>query len=151
MNKGLYKKSTLLFIFLSPLLTISLTNNAWAEKRWYTDNQVAQGKPLYTQHCSKCHGENAEATPDWRKSDEKGNYPPPPLNGTAHSWHHPLPLLRLTIRNGGAKFGGKMPPFGNKLSAGEVDSIIAWFQSLWPDEAYKRWGSRGASQIPNLK
>ena len=144
------KQTTLPFILISSILTIGLVSTIWAEQpkqRWYTDNQVTQGKILYTEHCSKCHGENAEATPDWRKSDAKGNYPPPPLNGTAHSWHHPLPLLRLTIRNGGANIGGTMPPFDDKLSAKEIDSIIAWFQSLWPDEAYNRWISRRASQI----
>jgi len=144
------KKTAILFAIRSLLLSIGLISTAWAdtaEKRWYTSNQVAQGKALYSVYCAECHGINAEATPDWRKSDVNGSYPPPPLNGTAHAWHHPLPHLRLTIRNGGAQYGGKMPPFGDKLSINEIDSIIAWFQSLWPDEAYRRWLSRGASQI----
>jgi len=148
------KKISLPFALLSLLLSLVLIEIAWAETRgdrWYTHTQTTQGKTLYTQHCSKCHGKNAEATPDWRKPDTEGNYPPPPLNGTAHAWHHPLPLLRLTIRNGGARFGGKMPPFDDKLSTSEIDSIIAWFQSLWPDEIYKRWANRGASQISKPK
>lgn len=137
-------------IILMSLLATSLVNISWAEnseKRWYTSSQVAQGKALFSVYCAECHGNNAEATPNWRKSDKDGNYPPPPLNGTAHAWHHPLPQLRLTIRNGGAGVGGKMPPFNDKLSSAEIDSIIAWFQSLWPDEAYRRWTTRGVSQI----
>lgn len=143
-------KSTLIFTFILSQLLISLMATAWAgaaEKRWYTSTQVAQGKALFSVHCAECHGKKAEATPDWRKSDKDGNYPPPPLNGTAHAWHHPLAQLRLTIRFGGARYDGKMPPFDNKLSSDQVDSIIAWFQSLWPDETYNRWVSRGVSQI----
>ncbi len=144
------QKTALSLIFLSTLLAIIRVDSALAagaEKRWYSAHQITQGKRLYTEHCAKCHGENAEATPDWRKSDTNGLYPPPPLNGTAHAWHHPLPQLRLSIRHGGARFGGKMPPFDDTLSATEIDSIIAWFQSLWPDETYHRWATGGASQI----
>ncbi len=148
------KNTSLSCVLLSLLLSLILTKITWAEapiNRWYISTQATQGKALYTEHCSKCHGKNAEATPDWRKSDNEGNYPPPPLNGTAHTWHHPLPLLRLTIRNGGARFGGKMPPFEDILSASDINSIIAWFQSLWSDEIYKRWASRRESQISKPK
>ncbi|MFC1603338.1 c-type cytochrome [Pseudomonadota bacterium] len=147
-------KTTLIFIILLSQLTTSLVNTAWAEnpkQRWYTNSQVTQGKALYSMHCAECHGNDAEATPDWRKSDKDGSYPPPPLNGSAHAWHHPLAHLRLTIRFGGARYDGKMPPFDDKLSADQIDSIIAWFQSLWPDEAYSRWLERGKSQISTTK
>jgi len=115
--------------------------------RWYTPEQVIQGKVLYGKHCAECHGPIAASTSEWRKTDKDGNYPPPPLNGTAHAWHHPLPLLRLTLRDGGFEFGGKMPPFRDKLSAPEIDTVIAWFQSLWPDETYARWSGAGIPQI----
>lgn len=117
-------------------------------KRWYTADQVAQGKVLFAEHCAGCHGKKAESTPQWRKPDANGNFPPPPLNGTAHTWHHSLPLLRRTLREGGAKLGGKMPPFEKKLSPAEIDAIIAWFQSLWPEEIYARWSGVGVPRIP---
>jgi len=107
--------------------------------RWYTVEQVAHGRKMFVQHCAGCHGENAAATPDWRKTDASGNYPPPPLNGSAHAWHHPLSVLRETINQGGVPLGGVMPGFADKLSAQETDTIIAWFQSLWPDELYQAW------------
>lgn len=131
------QKEKLAFIFLLSITLVSATSAEEREKRWYTTSQIAQGKALFSLHCAECHGKNAEATPDWRKSDSNGLYPPPPLNGAAHAWHHPLPQLRLTICNGGASFGGKMPPFNDKLSATEIDSIIAWFQSLWSNEIYR--------------
>ena len=108
-------------------------------ERWYTAEQVIQGRELFAQHCAGCHGNNAAATPDWRKTDASGNYPPPPLNGSAHAWHHPLSVLRETIRRGGVPLGGVMPGFADKLSAQQIDAVIAWFQSLWPDELYQAW------------
>ncbi len=123
-----------------------------AEKEpWYSKQQVSQGERLFRQNCASCHGQNAEATPDWKKTDANGNYPPPPLNGTAHAWHHDLGLLRRTVREGGAKLGGQMPAFETVLSAEEIDSVIAFFQSKWPDDIYQRWAGRfESSELPSL-
>ena len=107
--------------------------------RWYTAAQVEQGAPLYQTYCAACHAADGSATPDWRTPLEDGNYPPPPLNGTAHTWHHPLEVLDRTIANGGAEFGGVMPGFGAVLRPEERLAIVAWFQSLWSDEIYARW------------
>ena len=73
---------------------------------WFSPQQVQQGQALFRQHCAACHGQNAEATPNWRQSDDQGRFPPPPLNGSAHTWHHSLDTLRLTVREGGQKLGG---------------------------------------------
>jgi thiol:disulfide interchange protein DsbC len=124
---------------------------ASATERWFSDAQVVQGEKLFRQYCASCHGQNAEATPDWKKTDANGNYPPPPLNGSAHAWHHDLDLLRRTIREGGAKLGGQMPAFEGVLDAAQIDSVIAFFQSKWPDEIYQRWSGRFASDdLPSL-
>lgn len=107
--------------------------------RWYTADQVATGATLYLASCAICHAEDGSATVEWRTPDADGNYPPPPLNGTAHTWHHPLQMLEQTIANGGAEYGGLMPGFAATLDESERLAIIAWFQSLWSDEIYGRW------------
>ena len=107
--------------------------------RWYSEAQVSAGAPLYQTWCAACHGSDGSATPDWRILDENGNYPPPPLNGTAHTWHHPLEMLDHTIANGGIEYGGVMPGFGQVLDEDERHAIIAWCQSLWPDDIYEKW------------
>ncbi|MGB0712589.1 MAG: thioredoxin fold domain-containing protein, partial [Gammaproteobacteria bacterium] len=71
-----------------------------------------------------------------------GKYPPPPLNGTAHAWHHSLDVLRRQIRLGGVPLGGAMPPFQDTLSAAQIDAAIAYFQSKWTDEVYGIWTQR---------
>lgn len=107
--------------------------------RWYTASQVSAGEPLYQQYCAVCHAADGSATTEWRTTDENGNYPPPPLNGTAHTWHHSLEVLDQSIVNGGAEFGGVMPGFGAVLAEADRLAVIAWFQSLWTDDIYARW------------
>lgn len=110
--------------------------------RWYTEAQLEQGRETFGHYCAACHGANAEATPNWRTLDANGNYPPPPLNGTAHAWHHPLSVLAMVIEEGGEPMGGVMPAWGNTLSDAEIIEVIASFQDYWPDETYELWLER---------
>ena len=140
-----------LFYRIISIAALMLPSIAVAESRWYDQSAVDSGSILYTQNCASCHGLNAEATPDWKKTDSNGKYPPPPLNGTAHTWHHSKDLLKKTIIEGGAKLGGLMPPFGDKLSDKDLDNVIAYFQSKWSDEIYAKWAGRYLSgDIPQI-
>lgn len=112
------------------------------EGRWYTTQQVAQGAKLYQTHCAACHGPEAASTSAWRTPGADGYYPPPPLNGSAHAWHHPLSQLRRTVREGGIALGGVMPPFQDVLDAQQIDAILAWIQSLWSALIYQQWEAR---------
>lgn len=111
--------------------------------RWYSAEQVRQGEEVFKQYCARCHGSQAEGTRDWKKALPDGSYPPPPLNGSAHAWHHSLSVLRRSINNGGIPLGGTMPGFGSTLDSKQVDSAIAFFQSKWSDEIYDIWLQRG--------
>ena len=69
-------------------------------------------------------------------------YPAPPLNGTAHAWHHsPLQLLK-TINEGGIKMGGQMPAFENTLSDDEKQAALDYIMSLWPRELKTKYDER---------
>ena len=113
-----------------------------AESRWYDQETLQQGSIVFQQNCARCHMADAEGTPDWKQADTNGNYPPPPLNGTAHAWHHSMDLLKTTILEGGVKSGGLMPGFKDVLSDSEIDSVIAYFQSKWSDDLYQKWASQ---------
>lgn len=116
--------------------------NIAAAERWFNQGVVDYGSSLFQQNCAVCHGVNAEGTKEWKKTDANGNYPPPPLDGSAHAWHHSIPQLARSIKEGGIKLGGVMPAFGDKLSDQDVLAVIAYFQSKWPDEVYKVWHDR---------
>ncbi len=102
-------------------------------------SKMALGGKLFKQNCATCHGDNAEGTPDWRKRNPDGTLKPPPLNGTAHTWHHSKELLMSIITTGTVNQGGNMPAWGDKLSQQEIDAILTWVQSKWPEEIYTSW------------
>ncbi len=130
-----------LWIFF--LLPLSACNSSASDGRWYTTAQLETGKVLFARHCAACHGEQAQGlAKNWRKKDADGFYPPPPLNGTAHAWHHPLPTLQHVIQQGGVAQGGRMPRFSGKLSEQEQLAVIAWFQHYWLDDVYRQWMQR---------
>jgi mono/diheme cytochrome c family protein len=101
--------------------------------------RLAGGQQLYQQNCAVCHGEQGVGAPNWRQRDANGQFPPPPLNGSAHTWHHPWAQLHHKIKNGGPAGQSTMPAWKDELSDQQIDDIILWFQSLWPDEVYATW------------
>ena len=109
------------------------------DSRWYQPSQVAAGHILYKQNCVSCHGVAGVGKQNWRQRQADGSFPPPPLNGSAHTWHHSLDVLRRTIKHGNAQLGGKMPAFGDDLDDQDIDAIIAYLQSLWADQVYDVW------------
>ena len=101
--------------------------------------QLARGAEVYGRRCAECHGKRGEATPNWRTPGPDGRYPPPPLDDSAHAWHHPTEALRRVIRNGSPPGMGNMPAWEGKLSERDIDDVIAFIQSLWSDEVHARW------------
>ncbi|MCG8092230.1 MAG: cytochrome c [Candidatus Thiodiazotropha endolucinida] len=116
--------------------------NMPVKQRWYTQDQVNRGNTVYQTNCATCHKPDASGTKDWKTPLDNGKYPPPPINGDAHAWHHPLKVLRRVVNKGGVPLGGWMPAFGEKLSNKEVDDVLAWVQSNWSDEIYSVWYER---------
>lgn len=107
--------------------------------RWYDETIVEQGQQIYQANCAQCHGERAQGDPNWRQRDKEGKFPPPPLDGTGHTWHHPIAALLHVIMKGSPGGLGNMPGWEGKLTEDEAAATIAWFQSLWPDQAYSNW------------
>ena len=112
--------------------------------RWYNNEQVLVGAQVFAEHCAVCHGDNAEGrVSDWRQRLDDGSLPPPPLNGSAHAWHHPNSVLLQVINNGGTLFGGTMPAFVDVLGKPDKLAAIAYFQNFWSDEIYAQWTQMG--------
>jgi mono/diheme cytochrome c family protein len=107
--------------------------------RWYSQQQADSGSVIFSNHCAVCHGQNAQATGNWKTPRTDGQYPPPPLDGSAHAWHHPLSVLSQIILEGGSAYDGQMPAWKDTLSETEVYAAIASFQEYWPDDTYESW------------
>lgn len=102
--------------------------------------QVASGQEVYDRHCASCHGRHGAGQPgDWRVKRDNGLYPPPPLDDSAHAWHHPTTVLRKAIGEGSPPGVGDMPAWKGRLSDRQIDDVIVYIKSLWSDEVYKRW------------
>jgi len=115
-------------------------------ERWSSAEQVALGREVFTQNCAVCHGAQAQGTTDdWREKLADGSFPPPPLNGSAHAWHHPQEILLRVIDYGGEAMGGKMPAFIDVLETDEKLAAVAYFQSFWTDEIYQQWMQMGGT------
>lgn len=128
---------------LRELIGVSDEGTAWPATRSYDPRVLTAGEKLFRRNCAVCHGWNAEGTvAEWQQRDAAGNYPPPPLNGTAHTWHHPTSVLLRIVKEGTRPLGGSMPPFGDKLSDAQIVSIIQWLTSLWPANIYAMWAER---------
>ena len=108
--------------------------------------QVALGERIYNDNCVSCHGEDGVGSPNWRVKSADGKYPPPPLNGTAHTWHHPSKALIATIKRGGLSVGGSMPGFADKLSDQEIDAVVLHLINSWPPEVQEIWQRQVESQ-----
>jgi len=112
--------------------------------RWYGQAEVSAGAQVFAQNCAECHGDNAQGTVvDWKQRLPNGFFPAPPLDGSAHAWHHPRSTLLQVIDYGGEDLGGSMPAFNDVLSDEEKLSAIAYFQNFWSNEIYDQWLQMG--------
>ena len=103
----------------------------------------ALGKAVFEANCVVCHGKEAGGlVSNWKEKGGDGKYPAPPLDGTAHAWHHsPLQLLK-TINEGGIKMGGQMPAFEKILTGDERQAVLDYIISLWPSEIKTKYDKR---------
>ncbi len=97
------------------------------------------GRTPYAEHCARCHGAKLEGQPDWMKRKPDGRLLAPPHDESGHTWHHSdEQLFRIT------KFGLKaiapdyesdMPAFEVSLSDSQIEAILDFVKSTWPDRA----------------
>ena len=108
--------------------------------RYRDAQQIARGQAAYAQHCMSCHGvEGKGSRGDWRIRDADGRFPPPPLDDSAHAWHHPTADLLEMIRDGSPAGQGNMPAWTGKLSEQAMQDVVAYIKSLWSDPVYQLW------------
>ncbi len=125
-------------------LTLILLSGCWDNNNnTALDDSINLGKTVFEANCMTCHGIKGRGlVKDWKKPLPNGKYPPPPVNGTAHTWHHSPEIILRTINNGGIKLGGVMPSFKNKLNSKEKQALIDYIYSLWPKDIQNKYDKR---------
>lgn len=113
------------------------------DTRSFTVLQLTTGQNIFEKNCQVCHGVKARGlVKDWQQADANGKYPAPPLDGSAHAWHHDFKTLLRTVNRGGIPLGGTMPSFKTVLSDDEKSAVLGYIISLWPEETYNIWAKR---------
>lgn len=114
--------------------------------------QIAQGHALYGVHCAGCHGKNLEGQPNWKTPLPSGRLPAPPHDKTGHTWHHTDDALRGITKRGLKPFAGDnyesdMPAFRAILSDEEIEAILTYIKSTWPEreQTYQQQRTQQAS------
>ena len=100
---------------------------------------ITRGGEIYKANCAACHGANAQGAPNWNKKGPDGKFPPPPLDASGHGWHHPKSALVQAIKEGTLKLGGGMPAWKGTLTDEDIEAVVSWIQSRWPEDVYKSW------------
>jgi len=100
---------------------------------------VELGNKVFKDNCAVCHGNEAQGAVNWTRPGPDGKYPPPPLNGSGHAWHHSRQELMSTILTGSPEGEGNMPAWKGRLSHQEIEAVITWLQSKWPQPIYEAW------------
>ena len=100
--------------------------------------QIAKGHALYAVQCARCHGKNLEGQPNWQTPLPNGRLPAPPHDETGHTWHHTDKALAGITKLGLKPFAGDnyesdMPAFGAILSDEEIEAILTYIKSTWPE------------------
>ena len=141
MLNNIIKLSSVLIIFIIfSILSVAKAHNHFPIT---TESKIMieRGKIAYQNNCVSCHMINLVGAENWKGVDEDGHRKAPPLNGTGHTWHHDDKTLHAIIKYGLAKlvknYEGKMMGFGEKLSDKEIDSVLAYIKSFWPEKEYE--------------
>jgi mono/diheme cytochrome c family protein len=103
---------------------------------------IARGKIIYESYCVSCHQVNLNGAENWKGLDEDGHRKAPPLNGTGHTWHHDDATLHNIIKYGLVKlvknYEGKMLGFEDNLKDKDIDSVLSYIKSFWPEDVYQQ-------------
>jgi len=103
---------------------------------------IARGKIIYESYCVSCHQVNLIGAENWKSVDEDGHRKAPPLNGTGHTWHHDDATLHNIIKYGLVKlvknYEGKMLGFEDNLKDKDIDSVLSYMKSFWPEDVYQQ-------------
>ena len=81
---------------------------------------LAEGEALYAESCATCHGDD-------REGFAQPAVPAPPLDGSAHSWHHSDEQILSLIRQGGSM----MPAVGANWDDDEIEAVLAYVKNGW--------------------
>ena len=92
-----------------------------------SDRILREGRSLYVQHCSSCHGATGQGDSETGKNL---NPPPPNIAATSKMPMATDEYLYWTIAEGGVPLGTAMPPFKSFLKEDDIWKLVIYLRSL---------------------
>lgn len=94
--------------------------------------RVGRGKQVYEADCAGCHGRNGvgENPANPQAVDDKGRYLAPPLDGSAHAWHHADQEL-VDFISDGSPSNPRMRAWKAVLTPDQIRDVVEYMKSLW--------------------
>ena len=85
---------------------------------------------------------------------EYGTYPAPARYANGHTWHQGDHMLRDYIKRGGhavldemgVAFTSGMPAFGDRLTDEDIEAVLDYIKSTWPDGLRVTQAERSATE-----
>ena len=129
---------------------------AWSAVRETRGREdVVLGARLYAEHCAACHGKNFwRGSPTGCRRLPSGRLPAPPHDASGHTWHHSDQQLFTITKEGMsaivADYESDMPAFREVLTDDEINAILAFIKSTWPERerAYQAVRSKPLPKRP---
>jgi len=118
-------------------LTLPMLASAKEPQSGNTD----EGRALFLEYCSICHGDKGQGIPPLPPGAAGLIPPAPPLAGGAVTSKSRAQIADY-IRNGGTGRGGVMEGFHDALTGSQIDSIIDWIVTLWPERVGAEWRTK---------
>ena len=108
----------------------------------FTPASVAKGAAIFEESCQSCHGERGvgERPEDMYAKDEFG-FVAPPLDDSAHGWHHSDQGIVKSILDGSER-NERMIAWRDMLSHTDAENLVAYIKSLWNFRSIACQGSR---------
>lgn len=97
------------------------------------DTVPRTGEQIFAMTCASCHGAAGEGADNWMVRGDDGRLPPPPLDGSGHTWHHSDNVLYGIVSAGGLGlgFGSNMPAFKDQLTHEQIIAVLEYVKTLW--------------------
>lgn len=104
--------------------------------------QVVKGEKLYGTYCISCHGNKGvgENPKDIYATDEYG-FVAPPLDESAHAWHHTDEGLVMMILDGSPR-NPRMRAWKGVLTEEDAAALVEYIKSLWSPRIRKCQGPK---------
>ena len=105
---------------------------------------LMEGQGIYKAECAACHGARLEGQMKGQTRSPDGNPPAPPLDASGRAWQQPRQASAAIVKFGMVQphaspgAASEMHAFAGKLTDAQIDNVLAWIESQWPQETLKQ-------------